>query len=511
MPIQYLNGTDNVRFGDEFEGLGSLLQHHEGGKFYRDYLKRHKMQLKNTRSLIHRDPKRFKNIYNVHRLGEMYDQLIGAWDDDNSREAMLNHLSGIEDEALRPELQGLGHIIHGSDDELFGEIINADFSMDGLGRRKLFRSGILKKKITGAFTKIKNAHKKVKEEVQKLKTKEGRKALFDKIKKGLKKFNPVTLAVRAAMLVAMRTNAGRIASRAYWGYFSKDEAKRAGVTESYWSKAKKAVNALEKLFVERLSGDASTLRKSIVSGRAAKKLNRSKLSGLEQLTGFNGLGDDAESTDTSSTESIDTGGEETKKGGFSKIFSSIANFFRKLFKKKNGQEETETGGETAPPSPTDTSTGPIVSVDNAVQTYKSLVNDSSNSNSSSNSSSSSSDSSASEDSGSSDNSDGSTPENNTTVKAGEGKGTSRYAGQGRDGSNDSSNSDSVDENGNSTSGGTSSSTGMMLGLATLAGFAIVAGMSKNKKEKKSPSTVGSVKKTTAKSTNKKKIKEVELS
>ncbi|MBX3165588.1 MAG: hypothetical protein KF900_14020 [Bacteroidetes bacterium] len=114
----------------------------------------------------------------------------------------------------------------------------------------------------------KNAAAKTKEVVQKAaaKTKE----VAKKVGQAVVKYNPVSLAARGAVIVAMKVNFGRLASRAYWGYFSQAEAAKAGVTASYHSKAVQAKNKLEETFVQKMKGDAAALKKAIITGRAAK-------------------------------------------------------------------------------------------------------------------------------------------------------------------------------------------------------------------------------------------------
>ncbi len=150
--------------------------------------------------------------------------------------------------------------------------------MEGLGRAK---------KRGGFFTKTKNALKKVKN------TK-----AFKAIKKVahiVRKVNPLAAAARGGFLLALRTNFGHMAEKAYWGYKTLAEAKAKGITESYWRKCVELLGKIKKIIVERLGGEEKAIQKAILNGRAAKKIAKTlkglgMIEGLEELSGFSGLG-----------------------------------------------------------------------------------------------------------------------------------------------------------------------------------------------------------------------------
>jgi len=364
-----LNGIEgSTQLGEEFEGLGiSAFRNFKAGTgkmkgfhvraghgkgihpdyhknnangetYYRHFLKSKKKYLQHTRDLMNKDPKRFSHIYNTPKLAGMYDQLIGAWDDDNSREAMLNHLSGIEEQALRPELQGLGHIIHGPESEFYNEMLNGEFELDGLGKfGDKFRERLkrLKTKTRGVFTKMKNTVKTFKEDIRNLKSKEGRKAMAEKLLHNFLKFNPGTIPIRAGFLVGMKTNIFKIASRLYWGTFPKEVAVKAGVDPDYWERAHSAYENTQKFFYGKLGGDLNNLEHAIKTGRAAHKNGQSKkLNGLDALNNMNGLG-----------EYISSGAIIV--AGLSAL-TAVANSVGKSMKTPSGKEATEKGGERAP-------------------------------------------------------------------------------------------------------------------------------------------------------------------
>ncbi|MDQ3190620.1 MAG: hypothetical protein M3Q58_03420 [Bacteroidota bacterium] len=294
IPIQYLNGLGDtlLKFGDEFNGLGQGLGCASGDGLFKDFSRRQKMHLINTRNAIAKNPACVSSVFQPKKLLGYYDELIGAWDNEHERENTLERLSGIEEEVLIEELQGLGSLIMGTDDYTYEEAEEILDVLDGLGLFKKARAkvrsaitnvatrvapkatakvqnAITKVKNTGVFTKIKNAQTKVKEAAKKV----GNVAL--KVAKGVVKatikFNPVVTTARLGFLAAMKTNFGKMASRAYWGYFSEAEANAKGVSSAYWKDAKLAIGKLENMFSSKMQGNAENLKKAIFTGRGAKK------------------------------------------------------------------------------------------------------------------------------------------------------------------------------------------------------------------------------------------------
>lgn len=376
MPIQYLNGTDTVRLGNEFNGLGDGLGATDATGLYKDFNRRMKLHLRNTRNEIARNPGKVKRFFKPQQLVGMYDHLLKNWDDEQARDKALQGLCKVEETALKDSLRGLGDIVNGTDDEMFA-LLNGDFETDGLeglaGKkakaRKAAKKAAAPTKKKGVFTKIKNAVNKAKTAVKKVGAKA--KETLKKIGKAVVKNNPLSLAARGGFLLAMKTNFGRLASRAYWGYFSEAEAKKAGVTSSYWNKSKQALAQIEKVFVQKLKGTSDALKKAIITGRAAKKVaklsGKGKLSGLDYIEGVNvvnGLGVVAAATITAALT----------------FLTPLVKLFSGIFTKPGGKEETEEGGETTP-QPTDDQTsmtqtdpGFTVSDDNSAEHYETQVN-----------------------------------------------------------------------------------------------------------------------------------------
>ena len=334
MPIQYLNGVNNdmPRLGREFDGLGEGLGNTGGEGLYRDFLRRQKMNLINTMNHIKKHPHTVSKIYKPEVLAGMYGTLIGAWDNDNTREATLEHLSGIEENALQNEFQGLGSIIHSNDDGLLAYVNGTTAGLGTIGKAGVFTKLKNAVKKVGAATKV--VAKKAAVVVKKAAVKTAaavktvaKKAVTvaKKVGAAVLKYNPISLAARLGFLVAMKTNFGKLAERMYWGYFTEAEAKAKGkVTSEYWKKAVQLREKTEKIFVGTLKGEAPKLKEAAISGR-----------GMKKATGVKGLG----------VEPITTAASMTAAMAF---ITPVLVLAKTLFKGKgNGKELTETGGEEA--------------------------------------------------------------------------------------------------------------------------------------------------------------------
>ncbi|CAN0010061.1 unnamed protein product [Chrysoparadoxa australica] len=66
----------------------------------------------------------------------------------------------------------------------------------------------------------------------------------------------------------MKTNVKQIAEKLKWGYASKDQAARKGISESQWKKSQVALQRVERLFADKLQGSRTALKNAILKGRA---------------------------------------------------------------------------------------------------------------------------------------------------------------------------------------------------------------------------------------------------
>jgi hypothetical protein len=272
---------DFPHLGTEFKNIENVPGTHDQiSDIFHHRLKRH---LINSLNEVEKNPKSVNPIFNAKALSGAYKELLNAWDDEASREHALENLSANEEKMLMPAFQGLGDIVHGPDEELFGLMDFGTNNLSGLGRKNIVRkhaTGVnqpTKKK--GVFTKIKMASKHVKEEARNKGA--NLKKSVRKVGHAVIKFNPVAIASRAAFLVAMKNNIGKIASRVYWGQFTLEQAKNSNITPEYWSAAHKGWERLKNTFVNKLRGNETILSHAVSQGRA--KYEKKRASGLNGI------------------------------------------------------------------------------------------------------------------------------------------------------------------------------------------------------------------------------------
>jgi hypothetical protein len=300
LPLEYLNGVENNAnsIGQEFENLGNVNTNAQplcGRGVKHQFHKSMRQHIRNTQAHVQAHPHKYAQVYNVARLkshlqkaeqafaGVIDEELnglgsLGAAHAEAQMEGVLEQLSATEHELLHPELQGLAGAICGSDDYLYGALAgDADDAVmgefGGLGRKK----GKLKEKLkavakktkNGFFTAVKNATKQVKEKTKKIGGKA--KGFAKKAGRAVLKYNPLTLAARAGMLVAMRTNFARLGEKAYWGYFTQAEAAAKGVDAEFYNASVTLLNKIKRVFIKTLKGTDLALKKAIINGRAAKR------------------------------------------------------------------------------------------------------------------------------------------------------------------------------------------------------------------------------------------------
>ena len=372
IPIQYLNGVEENKLGHEFKNIGEHLMdrnlavhmHKHGhkphidhyakgepltiGNFHKDFLNRTKLHLINTRDHIAKHPHKYKHLYNPAVLKGHFDYALKHWDNDHTREAALDHLSNVEDQAYLPHLQGKSELLNGTDIQMFG-VINGDDNLLGLGKKSHKKNGF--------FTKLKNVTQKVKESV-----KSGLKNAGQFAKKAvhtLVRYNPATLAIRGGLLLAFKTNFGRIASRLYWGYFPFSQAQKHGVSKAYWDRAVQAVAKVSGLFLN-IGGTNEGMKKAIINGRAHAVINKFGAQGKFQGLGIVGA-----------AATITAAGP---------VLGVIAGILKQIFGgKKKGTEIAENGSDVTPstdPNSTDPGSGivnDVTQMQSALRTAQSIV------------------------------------------------------------------------------------------------------------------------------------------
>jgi hypothetical protein len=190
-----------------------------------------------TRKMIAEKPSLIQDVDYPPAFLKMLDYAIENWNTPN-REKALENLAKNEDALNRLNgFDGDNDNEHdGLDDYLFGD----DFDPENLGK---------------AAAKKKGFFKKVGEAIKK-----GAKAIV--------RFNPVTISARAGFLLAMKLNMKKMGSKLKWGFATKEEAAKKGISAAEWEKSKKALDKVEKLFVDKLQGKKSALKNAILKGKA---------------------------------------------------------------------------------------------------------------------------------------------------------------------------------------------------------------------------------------------------
>jgi hypothetical protein len=210
-----------------------------------------------TRQLVAENPELVKEAENPKQYLQMLDYALQYWNTDKRDEA-LEILSSHENEANQVRGFSPGSDTSESEIEMH--------SLSGGGYHAIGKVGGERK----FFTKIKEATKKV---GQGIKT----------VAKDVVKYNPLTVAARAGLLLAFKTNLLQMAETLKWGYLTEAEAKAVGMDLGEWKKSSDSLEHTKKMFVDVLQGKPETLRNEILTGRAGK-LDQITISGLGVVT-----------------------------------------------------------------------------------------------------------------------------------------------------------------------------------------------------------------------------------
>lgn len=272
------NLLNGVHFqGVEIDGLGATEDHSP----MLDAILEH---IKATRNVIAKEPKSMDAMGGAGAYLKMLDYAIKKWNTPE-RESALDKLEQEEERwNLLAEKNGPVSGTDGAEDIEMSFTDGDDDAelaqeLEGLGKLKIGKGG---RKFFSNVRKSVAAVKKVNKAIVK-KVRAGGKAAIASVRATAKKAgklirrflvmsNPLTLAMRAGFLLAMKTNLFQWAERAYPAYFTQSEAQKMGVTKAAWELSKKAKDALEKVFV-KIGGKPAKLEKYIKSGRAKKKLS----------------------------------------------------------------------------------------------------------------------------------------------------------------------------------------------------------------------------------------------
>lgn len=83
----------------------------------------------------------------------------------------------------------------------------------------------------------------------------------------IKKTNPALVLSRNGYLLALKLNVKKMAARLKWGYATKEQARKNGISEDRWNRSKRAVSKAEDIFY-KLGGSPRNVKKAVLKGKA---------------------------------------------------------------------------------------------------------------------------------------------------------------------------------------------------------------------------------------------------
>ncbi len=267
MPIQLLNGIDpstinggittslagqinNATFGVEFDGLEGLADQValsglgetvddliQGHKMLEDgFLRAIKQHLINTKKIVEGNPLSVQGEEDPQQFLARLELLINNFDDAEVRNRILDDLA---------ETEGLS-------------------GLDGFFKKLKRTFQKVGRVVTAPVRLPIKAVKIVKKRgVKGLVKATGR--TLKKVGKAIVRFNPVTIAVRAAMLTFFSLNLFRAAEKLGYGYWTAEEARRKGLSRGQHIKFVSKLNNVKKIF-KTIQGKEDKLRTAIMKG-----------------------------------------------------------------------------------------------------------------------------------------------------------------------------------------------------------------------------------------------------
>jgi hypothetical protein len=312
-----LSGED-FKEVNQMEGLGTIASREDELNAIQNHLIR-------TRNIIARNPELIHDTEHPESFLGRIDYALKYWDTDKRDEA-LGILSGEEEQINA--MEGLSATDEAHEDvELF-------YGLNGLGAYDVLGKAKRQRKF---FAKVKQAVKKAGQGIK-------------KVAKKLVRFNPLTVTIRAAVLLALKVNLLKVSSKLKWGYLTEQEAIAHGFDLAEWRKLKEQLAQAEKMFVNTLQGKAENFKRAILTGRAGK------LSGTDLGLGVVVAAATAAST-TAAVPFITKILNLLKKINFGKLVSKVK--ISKLAKKKKKAEQSDqptADGESAIPESEGTDT-----------------------------------------------------------------------------------------------------------------------------------------------------------
>ncbi len=204
-----------------------------------------------------KQPSALSRLIDVPKELSLLNAIFNAWENEDERQETLNNAiktgssyAGFYKSILHSIEQIENENLQGIDDSnpvYLGKVDMMDYlledtDLEGLGKRK---------------GRLRNFFKKI----------------GQGIKKGLKavvKFNPATIALRAATLLVLKTNFGHFAEKLIYGYLTQEQAAAQGLDMAEWQKLVDAKDKAEKYFT-KIGGKEENIKSAIIKGKAAKK------------------------------------------------------------------------------------------------------------------------------------------------------------------------------------------------------------------------------------------------
>jgi hypothetical protein len=256
-----LSGILTAKDFDPLEGLGAVPTTSQQLDAVYNHLLR-------TQDLIQKNPDSIKQVQDPNSFLKMINYAINYWHTDK-RDLALSILAQKEQE--QNELQGINNMPDGYEEAQLYYGVEGLNGITGLGK--------LKSK-SGFFSAVKNVVHQATQAVTTVV--QNTTQSIKNTANTLVKYNPASIAVRAGILLAMKTNLFSIAEKLKWAYLTEDEAKTHGFDIAEWKNVKKQLQKAEQLYVNILQGNNEDFKKAILTGKAGAL---SSLSGTNEELG----------------------------------------------------------------------------------------------------------------------------------------------------------------------------------------------------------------------------------
>lgn len=262
---------DNI--GESLKGLGSVDDATVvGEEIETDFLVSMKKHLINTDKMLETMPDTVMDE-ETKRFKTRIEYLLHNFDDPVKREAALQHLERVEE--LEEGLQGLGFLkkVGGFFKKVGQGIVDvAKAVVKGISNAAKWVADKVVDAVEATWEGIKNAAKWTARAATKVW--DGIKEAAKEVGKFIVRFNPLFIAIRNGILLAMKINLFRMAERMGYGYWTEEEAQAKGLDMPNYRKMKDKLDWLVKKF-KQMQGKEENLEKAIMQGwdKGTKKRN----------------------------------------------------------------------------------------------------------------------------------------------------------------------------------------------------------------------------------------------